>query len=91
MESTLFTTLTVTEEASLSGGKRHKKPAPHKPTTTTPPAPTPKPAILTQVALNIFVGGGSGTKLTQEAINIAEDVPAGSTVTQTALNIATFK
>ncbi|MEH1874506.1 hypothetical protein [Nostoc sp.] len=49
MESTLFTTLTVTEEASLSGGWYKK----HKPATTTPaPAPA-KPSVslsnITQV------------------------------------------
>ncbi|WP_146195771.1 hypothetical protein [Nostoc commune] len=54
MESTLFTTLTVTEEVSLSGGwYRIHRPAPRPTTPTTPttpapttpttPAPTPAP------------------------------------------------
>ena len=74
MTSTLFTTLTVTEEASLSGG--------HKKKTTTPPATTPKPpatpatpkitinlgAIVTQIAVNVNTGDVKGD-LTQTAVN----------------------
>ncbi|MEH1874505.1 hypothetical protein [Nostoc sp.] len=50
MESTLFTTLTVTEEASLSGGwyKKHK-PATTTPATTTPAKPTVTLTGITQV------------------------------------------
>ncbi|MCC5627900.1 hypothetical protein LC613_07020 [Nostoc sphaeroides CHAB 2801] len=83
MESTLFTTLTVTEEASLSGGTRRKyrKPA-HNPTTSTPstPAPStpaPKPPVTITVNLPITI--------TQTAVNVnTGDVKGG--LTQTAAN-----
>ena len=69
----LFTTLTATEEASLSGGNKKKptKPVPAKPAT---PA-TPKPIlsiifapIVTQVAINTNTGAVKGD-LTQVAVN----------------------
>nr|WP_322652134.1 hypothetical protein [Nostoc sp. CmiVER01]MDZ8120557.1 hypothetical protein [Nostoc sp. CmiVER01] len=81
MESTLFTTLTVTEEATLSGG--HKK---HKP--ATPPAPAPKPTVINQIAINIAAGILSGSKIDQTAVNVADGIKAGSTVSQTAVNVA---
>jgi len=86
MESTLFTTLTATEEASLSGGTDKKKKS-HKPTVVTPPAP--KPFVLNQLALNILIGAPAGSKVDQLALNIAEGAPAGATVNQTALNVFT--
>lgn len=87
MESTLFTTLTVTEEASLSGGTHPKKHKPAKP--PTPPTPPAKPFVLNQLALNIAVGVAAGSKIDQLALNIAEGAPGGSTVNQTALNVFT--
>ncbi|MBC6432810.1 hypothetical protein FM036_19485 [Nostoc sp. HG1] len=83
MESTLFTTLTVTEEASLSGGTHPKK---HKP--AKPPA-KPKPFVLNQLALNVLVGAPVGSTVDQVALNVAEGAPAGATVTQTAVNVFT--
>ncbi|MEH2249272.1 hypothetical protein [Nostoc sp.] len=53
MESTLFTTLTATEEASLSGGnkpvwKKHKPPAkPPAPVVPKPSTPTPTTTTTT--------------------------------------------
>ncbi|MEH1839953.1 MAG: hypothetical protein V7L20_14585 [Nostoc sp.] len=72
MTSTLFTTLTVTEEASLSGGHKKKPTPPAKPTTPTTPA-TPKitinlGAIVTQIAVNVNTGYVKGD-LTQTAVN----------------------
>jgi len=58
MESTLFTTLTVTEEASLSGG--HKKSV-----KVTPPTP---PSINTIVQISSQIGvivGGTNNKIKQ--------------------------
>ena len=56
MQSTLFTTLTATEEASLSGGRygtHRPAPRPTTPTTPTPtPTPTPAPRPIT-ITLNI--------------------------------------
>ena len=71
MESTLFSTLTVTEEASLSGGhKKHKKPAP------APAAPSNSvlsiiSAPVNQTALNIATISGDvdKSKLAQNAQN----------------------
>ena len=87
MESTLFTALTVTEEASLSGGtekkKKNHKPA-HKPST-----PAPKPVVITQVALNVAAGILSGSKIDQTALNVATGIKSGATVTQTAVNVVT--
>ncbi|HYX17474.1 MAG TPA: hypothetical protein VE944_24585 [Nostoc sp.] len=84
MESTLFTALTATEEASLSGGteKKYKKYA-HKPST---PTPAPKPVIITQVALNVAAGILSGSKIDQTALNVATGIKSGATVTQVAVN-----
>ena len=55
MESTLFTTLTVTEEASLSGGwyKKHK-PAPTTPAPTTPAAPKPSVSLSNIIQANVI-------------------------------------
>ena len=83
MESTLFTTLTVTEEASLSGGtyrKYRRAPRPTTPTTPAPTTPTPTPAptpititlniprIITQAAVNTNSGDVKGN-LSQTAAN----------------------
>ncbi|MEH1839955.1 MAG: hypothetical protein V7L20_14595 [Nostoc sp.] len=73
MQSTLFTTLTATEEASLSGGHKKKTTTPP---TTTPPATPPAPptitvnlaAIITQTAVNVNTGKVKGD-LTQTAVN----------------------
>ena len=83
MESTLFTTLTATEEASLSGGwYRIYRPAPRPTTPTTPapttPAPTPAPRPIT-ITLNI------PTTITQTAVNSNTGDVKGS-LTQTAAN-----
>ncbi|MEH2325287.1 MAG: hypothetical protein V7K32_17345 [Nostoc sp.] len=68
MESTLFTTLTVTEEATLSGGWYKK----HKPATTTP-APTTPAAPKPTVTL---------TGITQvNVITDSEDAKATNTIT----------
>ncbi|MEH2325285.1 MAG: hypothetical protein V7K32_17335 [Nostoc sp.] len=69
MESTLFTTLTVTEEASLSGGWYKK----HKPATTTPaPAPAPAPAKPTVSLSNV---------IQVNVITDSEDAKATNTIT----------
>ena len=87
MESTLFTTLTVTEEASLSGGtyrKYRRAPRPTTPTTpapTTPtptPTPTPAPRPIT-ITLNI------PRIITQTAVNTNSGYVKGD-LTQTAVN-----
>ena len=70
MESTLFSTLTVTEEASLSGGKK-----PKKPTTPTPTSSNNVVSIISapvnQTALNIatITGDVDKSKLAQNAQN----------------------
>jgi hypothetical protein len=84
MESTLFTTLTVTEEASLSGGWKEYKPKKKD----EDKKPEVKPTIITQLSFNIAAGILSGAKIDQTAFNVAEDIPGGATVTQTAFNIA---
>ncbi|MEH1839954.1 MAG: hypothetical protein V7L20_14590 [Nostoc sp.] len=78
MQSTLFTTLTATEEASLSGGHKKKTTTPPAttPPATTPPATPPAPptitvnlaAIITQTAVNVNTGYVKGD-LTQTAVN----------------------
>ncbi|MHC5676604.1 hypothetical protein [Nostoc sp.] len=85
MESTLFTTLTASEEAIFSGGWKTKTPVktPPKPTT---PAPVVKPTVITQVAVNVVAGILSGT-FSQTAVNDATAIASGSSVTQTALNV----
>jgi len=81
MESTLFTTLTATEEANLSGGTKYNdyKPAkPHKPSEK--PAKPAKPAvpsaltINTLVALNLIVGNDNdgNVQAISQAINPAK-------------------
>ncbi|MBN3898775.1 MAG: hypothetical protein HWQ41_26950 [Nostoc sp. NOS(2021)] len=86
MQSTLFTTLTASEEASLSGGNSPWKKS-WKPVKTPPKPVTPaKPTIITQVALNVAAGILSGTTVDQTAVNDATGVPSGATVTQTAVN-----
>ncbi|MCC5627902.1 hypothetical protein LC613_07025 [Nostoc sphaeroides CHAB 2801] len=84
MESTLFTTLTVTEEASLSGGKYRRSHKPAKPSTpatpATPAAPAPKPitvtlnlpVIITQVAINVNTGKVGGDLIQTAANQIGE-------------------
>ncbi|MCC5602959.1 hypothetical protein [Nostoc favosum] len=55
MESTLFTTLTATEEANLSGGKKyekHEKPA--KPKKEDPKPPTKYPVVLPKIDINVI-------------------------------------
>ncbi|MCC5621758.1 hypothetical protein [Nostoc sp. CHAB 5715] len=73
----MFTTLTVTEEANLSGGKKYKsKPPEHKPEPKPEPKPTyPAPkfivnlsAIITQTAVNVNSGDVEGN-LVQTAVN----------------------
>ncbi|MCC5659078.1 hypothetical protein LC608_19280 [Nostoc sp. XA010] len=84
MESTLFTALTATEEASLSGGTdKHKK---HKKYYTPVKA---KPVVINQVALNVAAGILSGSTIDQTAVNVAEGITGGSTVSQTAVNVVT--
>jgi hypothetical protein len=78
MESTLFTTLTATEEASLSGGTKYNdyKPAkPHKPSAK--PAKPAVPSALTintLVALNLIVGNDNdgNVQAISQAINPAK-------------------
>ncbi|MCC5602958.1 hypothetical protein [Nostoc favosum] len=57
MESTLFTTLTATEEANLSGGKSYydekpKKPAKHK--KEEPKTPVKYPVVLPKIDINVI-------------------------------------
>jgi len=78
MESTLFTTLTATEEANLSGGTKYNdyKPAkPHKPSAK--PAKPAVPSALTintLVALNLIVGNDNdgNVQAISQAINPAK-------------------
>ncbi|MEH1907905.1 MAG: hypothetical protein V7L05_02055 [Nostoc sp.] len=78
MQSTLFTTLTATEEANLSGGNSWKKwvPAkkPAKPATPATPATPAKPTITVSVApvtqTNTIVNTGDVKgDLTQVGVN----------------------
>ncbi|MCC5621759.1 hypothetical protein [Nostoc sp. CHAB 5715] len=77
MQSTLFTTLTATEEANLSGGTHKPKKKEHKPAPAKPepkpatPAPTITvnlPVVITQIAINVNTGDIGGD-LTQTAAN----------------------
>ncbi|MCC5664556.1 hypothetical protein LC653_11665 [Nostoc sp. CHAB 5784] len=75
MESTLFTTLTVTEEASLSGGRygRKPKPATTTPATTTPATTTPTPALLPTPLVNL------NTILQFNIVVLSKDIIASNT------------